>query len=185
MSLWNTGAEICDWHLTCQTKLHSGTELFISFFKKYFPRKHLHLLLFFITPLTRFHSSCCLLSRLWGKYHLRSYLSNVEKMLTTLTKSLNIFCPSVNIRLCVRAKSWRQPSQSRRVNMQTLINLYLFFLFFLPPPGKHSLCRHIAYSFIHIILCALFNLFLYFKNCCSTSLWERKKESLQNEKRGE
>lgn len=51
--------------------------------------KLLHLLRFFITPLTHFQSSCCLLLQLWGKYHLGSYLSNAEKMLTTLTKSLN------------------------------------------------------------------------------------------------
>lgn len=73
-----------------------------------------------------------------GKHHLGSCLSNVDIVLTTLTKSLNIAPLCEFATLCTR-----QPLHSQRRNMQTLINLYCFLLFVLfvvlfffpsPPP---------------------------------------------------
>lgn len=79
---------------------------------------------------TQTQRSCCLPLQLWGKYHLGSCLSNVDIVLTTLTKSLNIVPLCEFETLCVR-----QPLRSQRLNMQTLINLYCFFVvvFFLSP----------------------------------------------------
>lgn len=68
----------------------------------------------------------CLSPQLWGKRHLGSCLSNVDIVLTILTKSLNIAPLCEFATLCTR-----QPLHSQRLNMQTLINLYCFLLFVL------------------------------------------------------
>lgn len=136
--------------------------IFYNFFHRQVTTMHLHLFSFkpshtFVARLLS--SSITVVRKISpqvGPFKCWEYAHNLDRSSKHFAPPL---IPPINIRLCARKKSWRQPTQSLRANMQTLISLCSACFF--PSESTNSAGSRSRFLYIASVCFVLFFLFFF------------------------